>query len=487
MGNRQKNISVEERKSFLGYAPVLEAIARHILSEKNRAKLISDLQNQSDCVSIIMKIMNDLLEREHEKVVAAFKQKCKDQHLDFSNWNNVYSSEEQLVRLVNYTLFKETEYTCLPIPDLPPQLIEDYQEILHTFLPQHPYIRNSSIEKIDTESGIDFAGPAFRDFTLAKLILTEDQFDSAHLYFEEMLSKHRSTSQIFFDCYTALAKGTLALSDIAYVFESFCAKATVTERPYLRFTANVDEDGTKEGTAVFEMERDNSTKSSRSSSKYNSAEFSTKFNIEKIVFSRLINVFIDAPELVVKIGSTAFDASVKNSSVICKQIEFCSSAITFESFGSDGCCLVSTDPILSESTRIEIYNDENLKVSAPNINEFFRLIRYSYRFDDASSIDDLKFAHAVRCIMVEFRTHRKDTLGKDAERVDNVVVGSNPIKKKVLNYLKARGVIYRQEHLYKVNLNEMQKININYLALTRMNTDQLKPAYHDFCSWEMSQ
>ena len=53
-----------ERASFLGYAPVLEAIAASIKDCPNRAKLISDLESQKSCVSIIMNIMDELLDRE---------------------------------------------------------------------------------------------------------------------------------------------------------------------------------------------------------------------------------------------------------------------------------------------------------------------------------------------------------------------------------------------------------------------------------------
>lgn len=69
----KKNITPIECQSFLGYAPVLEAIAEHIKTSKNRAKMISMLSTQTDCVSIIMKIMEDLLVREQEeKVTVAF-------------------------------------------------------------------------------------------------------------------------------------------------------------------------------------------------------------------------------------------------------------------------------------------------------------------------------------------------------------------------------------------------------------------------------
>lgn len=89
----------------------------------------------------------------------------------------------------------------------------------------------------------------------------------------------------------------------------------------------------------------------------------------------------------------------------------------------------------------------------------------------------------MRCIMMEFRTHKKDTLAKDWERIDNVTIGSNPFKQKVLRYMKEKGIIYKHEHLYKVDTGKMQQAGISYSALSRMRVDLLKVTYEDFCAW----
>ena len=65
-----RNITNEERTSFLGYAPVLEAISAHISSTANKAKLISDLTNQTDCVAIIMNITWDKLKLNSKEQVS---------------------------------------------------------------------------------------------------------------------------------------------------------------------------------------------------------------------------------------------------------------------------------------------------------------------------------------------------------------------------------------------------------------------------------
>ena len=120
----KSNVTSDERLSFLGYAPVLEAISTHIKESPNRQKMISELSNQKDCVAIITKIMDDLLNREQaEKVSLAFKERCAATHPEFADWEKVYSPEEQLVRNIYYIIFQDCSYKNYELSFLPSQLV----------------------------------------------------------------------------------------------------------------------------------------------------------------------------------------------------------------------------------------------------------------------------------------------------------------------------------------------------------------------------
>lgn len=101
-----------------------------------------------------------------------------------------------------------------------------------------------------------------------------------------------------------------------------------------------------------------------------------------------------------------------------------------EAYEPDGSFLIAHEKI-SGNPSIDIAHAEALKVSAPNINEYFRLVPYKYSFEDASSVDVMRFSHALRSILIEFRTDKKDTLAKTAEKIDFVTVGGSAIKQKV--------------------------------------------------------
>lgn len=475
----KKNITPTECQSFLGYAPVLEAIAKHIKTSTNRAKMISMLSSQTDCVSIIMQIMEDLLVREQfEKVVTAFKQRSSEAHPEFFDWDMLYSPEEQLVRLINYILFNDTKYSNYPLDCLPPQMVDEYQDILDTFLRQHPFVRNNFEHGFQGHSSIDFTGPAFRDFTLAKLILSKHE-DLASMYFDEAKSDFYFPSQIFFDCYTYITRGSVRASHLFYVFESYRAKATALEHPYLQCSEVLNDESSEpiSAIALFGM-----TTNKRLPERKETV-LDMIINCDTIILEQLSNLSLDLPHLNIRIGKKGTDTRIYNSSLVCNKLIWKTDSVVIESYAPEGCLFVSNEAAIGDIPHFDISNDKELRISIPNLNDYYRLVPYKYDFDNPSTVDITKFTHALRCIMMEFRTHKKDTLAKDWERIDNVTVGSNPFKQKVLQYMKEREIIYKQNHLYKVDQGKMQQAGISYSALSRMRVDLLDVTYKDFCVW----
>ena len=476
------NITPEERASFLGYAPVLEAISAHIKESPNRQKLISELANQKDCAAIIMKIMDDLLNREQaEKVIPAFKERCAATHPEFSEWEKVYSPEEQLVRIIYYILFQDCKYSNYELDFLPPQLVNEYQGVLEAFLPQHPFIRNS-VENNGLSKKIDFTGPAFRDYTLTKIILNEEHEASADLYFDVLQSQSYFPSQIFFDCYMRISEKTIQPKHISYVYDSFKAKATAYERPYLECSeipASETEDS--KCLAVFGM-----IPGKKKAIKREDYIAEIRMTGEPIAFDQLISVSIDAPSIDVYIGKKGVDCRIYNSSVICKKLNWGTQNISIESYKPETCLLVAHEGFAGDGVIIDVTKADDLKVDAENLTNYYSLIPYKYDFEDTSEFDIVKFIHAMHCILVEFRTHRKDTLAKTADRIDRVVVSNSPAKKQVLDYLKSCGILYNSAHLYKIDETKMQEKGISFNALSRMDTVLMDSAFHDFDKWATS-
>ncbi len=191
--------------------------------------------------------------------------------------------------------------------------------------------------------------------------------------------------------------------------------------------------------------------------------------------------------MTVVIGRNGVDARIHNASVICKKIVWGTRNVVIESYSPEGCLLVARDGFSGDSVLMDVVKADNLKVTASNLNTYYKLIPYQYDFEDTSGFDITKFIHALRCILVEFRTHRKDTLAKTAERIEFVVVGSSVIKRQVLDYLMHHGIIYPSAHLYKIDEAKMQAKGIHFNALSRMDTQQMNGAFVDFCKWVQEQ
>ncbi|MGN0710511.1 MAG: hypothetical protein ACI4LO_02030 [Anaerovoracaceae bacterium] len=472
----RQNITDEELDTFLGYAPVLQAISQHIITSKNQAKLISELKTKQNCsIDIIIKIMDDLLNREKEKVKEAFIKKIKDSYPDFDKFELLYTKEEQLVRVVYYILMNDTHYRNFEIKDIPSQIIDEYQEVLDTFLPQHPFVSKNFKKDSSNITEVNFNGPAFRDYTLATLLLQEKYLDLAYMYFEEAKKSLHVISQIFFDCYISLSPEGISLEHISQLYDSYRAKATALEKTYLEIS-ETSSDEEPQYLAVF----------GRSGKDEETEELKFKVNVGDNVLHLdcLSNVVLDIPSLILEVGDTKGEARIYNSSIICNQLVWKSDYVSIESYPPNGCLIVSKENIGGGYPNIEINGGIDLKFDCPNISEFYKLVQYSYNFESDSDDSILKFTYALRNILLEFRTHKKDTLAKDAERINNVTVGDNPLKKSIFEYLKEKEIVYRDGHLYKIDTNKMQKIEINHVALARMDLEKMKTAFNEYKKWK---
>ena len=460
------------QSNFLGYAPVLEAIATHISEITNTSKLLSELRDNPDEVYLINNVMENLLSREHEKLVAAFKEKLKEEQKKIKDWNLVYTKDEQLIRLLNYILFEEVnidEYSCESIPEY---LKDDYAEMLKIFLPQHPFAQNifNNTESRQSESKIDFVGPAFRDYCLAYTILRPECEASAELYYQQEAATSRFPSPLFWNHYIDMSDMHISSKHFPYVYEAFRSKTNIGYQASL--DVSQDEVGI---SAIFRINKGKETIDSAT------LEVDAK---DEYVFDSLSNtsVCIDG---IVKIGQKE-NVSITDSSVFCKKIILNAKTITISAFSPNTTMLQSNEPVRTtgiSSVNFIINADGMIQIDLPNICDFPRLIQFRHRFSADDPTDIYTFIFYLRKIFSSFRTHKKDMPARDAEKIDFVVVAGSPLKRKIFDFLLSTSIMFREAHLYKVNLTEMSKHNISWGALTSANIDQLKPVFDEFCDW----
>lgn len=139
-GNRWAETNV---KRFLGYAPVLVALADY-LDDPNCLALRNEIERTREALTgfkdavqwaFLVTIIRELLKREQRKMVDAVRPRMEvtASKIKWGKWDDLYSPEEQCRRILG---------TSLKVPDeerLPDELSRIYAEALETQLPQHPF------------------------------------------------------------------------------------------------------------------------------------------------------------------------------------------------------------------------------------------------------------------------------------------------------------------------------------------------------------
>lgn len=457
---------------FIGYAPVLEAIAAHVTEITNTARLLSELNDGKGEVSLIDRIMNNLLERENIKFTSAFKERIKEEACKIADWSCIYSGEEQLIRLLNYILMGEIDLGDYAVNSLPEFLLEDYLETIKQFLPQHPFIQNSFENK--TQVLLDFAGPAFRDYSLAYIMLNDEHAVSAELYYQRESATARFPSQLFWDHYIGLNKQRIKSQHFLYLLEAYRAKTIIGRETFLDVAQ--DEEGTH---ATF--------RTTSGKELLDEVDLDVDTENSGFVFDNLRNVSIDV-DGIVSIGNGE-NSYIVDSSVYCDKLIIKSKTLAVSAYSPSAvtiCC--KTAMLVSNSTTLNVSTsgDGYISVDIPNVYEFPRLTKFRKDLSISDKLDLYVFVHHLRKIFSCFRTHKKDMPARDAEKMDFVIVANNQLKKAIFNFLLEQGIVFREAHLYKVDLNKMSEAGISWGALTATDIAQLRKVHQQFIQWETS-
>lgn len=149
-------------RSFLGYAPVLEAIAEYLAgySADYRA-LIADLNtmerdpyNSGNAQwQMLRAIVHQLLKREQRKVIDQLRKVIPGS--DKIDWTRVYTPEEQCAHILGR--LAGSQELLEAGPDMPDEAKAQYRDLLRNALPNHPFLG----------SFFGYANVVFRDYVHA--------------------------------------------------------------------------------------------------------------------------------------------------------------------------------------------------------------------------------------------------------------------------------------------------------------------------------
>ena len=453
----------QSRESFLGYAPVLQAIAKTLKDTQNTIALKNSLENANSGIEIVSRILSEgLLKREQNKIINGIKENLGGRYSDFSEWDKLYTFDEQIINITLYILLGEVLDDSDVKNYLDPEMYEEYMKSVTNMTCQHPFLG-----KINNET--DFVGPAFRDFALARLLGMKDK----HQYVLDYKNWRKGAlipSQLLFDFYCLSYRSCTSPEAFRYVYDAFLAKETSEIEPHV----SIVDDSDNKAVALFTVKKGNEI--------IQVNELELDFEKPQLIFRQMVNTSIDCGFNVIIDGDNNSNTRIVRSSVICKIIRWASSSVMLED-----CTLIVAEKAENKAGIMPDFDIRGLnpQISLTNVQEYYQLRKYAFEYSE-DKLDTMAVHSSLKKLFSCMRGHKKDTPARDKEFIDFVVLGHSEIRKKLLIWLLQTGILYidnNEKHLYKINLDKAATYGINWNQLCADDISSEKRVYDEFSKY----
>ncbi len=435
--DRLANASMHDGGRFVGYAPVLEAVAKVIAGETNPSQVkpsaLRILEGR-----ILERLVSEILQRESKKLV----DQLKASGLNFPINATVYGETEQLVRLSSRVLGVATPAIRT---DLPQQAIGQYEHAVASFLEQHPFLDGS---------GMRPAGAVFSACIVAHALLQQNT--DLRLAAEAYARKGQHAPNPFlFDFYFGPMDGgeVLPAAHIGLLFESVQAKSKSGEIARLSVDGDADEKQVDveitvgsglEDIRCFEMHADNGG---------------------TIQFGRRIaGVSIDAVGMDIELGEggqleiiAPLAISVRTLLLQCSElvvkVEVSKHPLDVENIGQvDTAATLEAQQFESPQSPpfVTVRQDAELQVTWPSAKAF-PWTNFSCESDVEEDPDTGEALRTLRRLVMSFRSHSKGQLARFRGKIEHARMTKGALGEKLLRKLIADRVLTIEGAMYVLN------------------------------------
>ena len=407
-------------EEFVGYAPVLEAVAKLIAVQTNP----SQFQGLPGSVSsqVLLDITQQILERESKKL----KEQLQASGHDLPD--RLYPAHEQLERLA-CRLFQ------LPTPpaptDMPAAEQVAYMAAVSSLLEQHPFLDGS---------GRAPSNPVFAA-CISAAALRHPADNLRQCAERDGLQLQHTPNPFLYDFYDPSTLGLVPTGHVGLLYESVLAKSKAGDS--IGLSIDEGEDG------LLAVEITGATSEETTPEKY---QFTTNALNLLTLGRRIANLAIDAPSLYVSLGSKDVLEMLAPVTVQCQTLDFqCdrlvvkagkqagfNSAVVLEAQEATA-AHVRTTPLVSQGAE--------LLVSWPDAAAF-PWTDYSdkrIRHDDVDLADLLRI---FRRLVMAFRSHSKGRLARFKDKVDHARMLKDDRGRALLEKMKADRIISNEKHMY---------------------------------------
>lgn len=243
LGGEDGGWSADSTRSFVGYAPVLEALAEYLHVE-NYKSLVNELDNTRSALAeaggvslwrFLLQVVRRILEREQSKIGGNVRGALQQVAgaAGWSRWDDLYRPEEQCARV----LARRVLNAKMPqLPDgLPTELRGPYEAALEGSVLQHPFVG-------DNDQG--FANVVFQEYLYAWGLTSGSHQQQAQV--RQLLSAEYLPSPLLARFILTLAgagaQPTVDSEDFGILYESLRSQGRTQSDVFLALTSDENAD-----------------------------------------------------------------------------------------------------------------------------------------------------------------------------------------------------------------------------------------------------
>lgn len=434
-------------RSFLGYAPVLQAMGSLLAEIPNpsAAELSVALEDGRGAnQNVLDDLLYGLLRREQEKVVGRLRKRLADRDEDMSALDSAYGPPEQMRRLLFFHAGLDEDFEGKP-QGMDAWLAQEYEDAVKSFLPQHPFLRDRG-----------FAGPAFRDYVLAYNLRQPEYAFMA----ESVLDQGQFVpTSLLFDFYRlAGPEGALGPGRHAgYLYESATAWAAGRLETQTLLIAPSNGEGHH-----LEIRRQGDDRQPES---VVSVQLDVASGMPVAFRRRLMSALIDVRGPVI-LGPAGGEIELSDVHLRCEKLIVTARAIRVRA-GRTGDEVVLAAGEYSHTAGtllVDKKGDGILSVDWPGGEHHPWSPYYKARPAD-EKYDRSGAALALYRILRWMRRDGKEELAKFSQMIDNVVAAGQEIRQEMLQYLLDTGVLRFEAEMYVLDSAVSGSVGINWSDL----------------------
>lgn len=427
----KKGWNSEEQERFFGYAPVLQTIGK-LLAETDNPYNLDFNGSRSGYVAIVAEILERILDREKEKMDGALAQRFPGEEDQFTE---LYSREDQQARILNLLTSDDAAYSVPPT--VKPQIAGELVEMLHSFLPQHPFL-----------DGSRFTGPAFRDYVLAHGLVSRERRFSSELWID--ISQPLYTP-ILASLYHVAGSGQANADDAELLYESANAGALNGQSALLLFFSEQAPD-----KLTLEISSDDADPLGEN------LVFNTAIPNE-VQFVRRLNNAQVIMNLPLVFGRREHDFIISDSEVQVKSIRIDADRILVRSETGRSTHIESVEPVIAPPTlRLDVRDQQLLTVSWPGSKKYpWTSFSTESQVRD-SKVDVRTTLHVVARILSWFRKDRRKEYGRYRDLIVKHIVGQSPSARYALGFIDHIGALSESGTLLFIDTDILDSYEVSW-------------------------